>query len=1272
MVGREAYQTADSIYSAAMSNHKTDAKRRELARRVRSSSVEELHDLLAEQGVTRAFVVSENGEITLSHPRLLAPVKAFFELSQDFANHEGVFIGREDGIPTLFFAFVHDTRRGLAQGGLRFKPYDSLADVLVDGLRLAQGMTRKNALAGLWWGGGKGIVAAAEAVRTPEYLTESTPERLAMFRAYGRFIASLGGIYYTAEDVGTKTSDMNAILGQNRFTTCVGGELGGSGNPSPATARGVFVAMQAAWRFLTGTDDLAGVRVAVQGVGNVGGPLVALLDDAGARIWVTDIDTRALETLASQRPGIEVVSGDAIFDLDVDVFAPCAIGAQVNERTIPRLKVKLICGAANNILGEDADAERLRQRGIAYVPDYLCNRMGITNCADEWQGYLPGDVELAAERVYPDTLRVLKHARGQMITTAAAADQLADIAACELHPMLGHRGRRLIDALMAHGWHRPAGGQPAASPGPRRQDEPGRPSVKAAFEPGADEPALRVQWEHRGRFRGTGTALAAAPISAAGRPELSSFLSALLMDVRARAVENESGRPPRRVLGSDPGGLALQLAVERALPFEREEIGRPRFVERCADVHRTHDAAIREQLHQLGVGFDPDAWLDPMSRDGERAARRLFFALKDAGLISRERRLAYYDPTTQTVLVSPDVIRTRVELNERFVVHFKVRDATTSPRPARETIEAQTFYPELLPGAVAVAVRRGGPFSTLAGRTVEDPLRHGELPVYAYDGLATDAKFLVPAHDRDDEALALALGIEKRRAAIDSRGRFLIPDEPPLVREEARRRVLERLGSRLERIEGHFEVDAFRARRSGTLVNLGYSEQVFVHLDSAAAQLRRAVASGAVSFSDDRWRRQTLEMLQQPDPWCISRQYWWGHPLPHVERQLVNGQPQSRNDVLSVWFSLVASTLRATGWPTDAEPEPIDELFVDQEILFRWAVPSQLMSLALTGRPAFRHLRIHGALHVVERVLEDRSEATGASTARSRGDEERFEVRWVRRPMRLGLGNAVEPGALVRRFGADALRLGYLLSLHSGSLDLATASESNLRRGRRTVRRLSAKVTGLFHLASRGAADRAGHDAGPGAPPPLADDWILCQATAAAEAARQAYREHRLGVAARLLADVVSDFAHYAAVAADRRQSGRGLASIRPTVTATIERLTAGFGPICPYLFEKLAVWTSSRSPARVHDAPAWVGDLVKEIRRAPRYPVVGSNDDAPGWIAQPASADVLVSSDDGTVHARLSRDREELEQLTRRRFTIGESGAEGVAVGPCVISVRG
>ena len=211
-----------------------DRSRRELARQVRSWSVEDLHDAMEAADVTRAFVVFENGHFTLSHRKLLRPVQAFFELSHDFADHEGIFLGREPGIPTVFLASVHDTRRGLAQGGLRFNNYPNVAELLTDGLRLAQGMTRKNALAGLWWGGGKGIVAKTRALADdPDYLTEETPKRLELFRAYGRFVASLGGVYYTAEDVGTKTSDMNAILGANRFTTCIAGDLGGSGNPSP-------------------------------------------------------------------------------------------------------------------------------------------------------------------------------------------------------------------------------------------------------------------------------------------------------------------------------------------------------------------------------------------------------------------------------------------------------------------------------------------------------------------------------------------------------------------------------------------------------------------------------------------------------------------------------------------------------------------------------------------------------------------------------------------------------------------------------------------------------------------------------------------------------------------------------------------------------------------------------------------------------------------------------------------------------------------------------
>ncbi|MEA2560339.1 MAG: leucine dehydrogenase [Acidobacteriota bacterium] len=429
----------------------------ELAGQVREWTVDGFHEQLRAEGVTRAFAVYKDGEILLSHPGL-RPLQAFLEQSPDFAQHEGVFIGREEGVPALFFAFVHSTRRGLSQGGLRFWKYDSLAAVIEDGLRLSQGMSRKNALAGLWWGGGKGIVTLPSRYGHPSELAQGSPERLRIFEAYGRFGASLGGVYYTAEDVGTKTYDMDAIFSQNRFATCISKELGGSGNPSVYTAIGVFRALQAAWMFLEKTDDLTGVRVAVQGAGNVGRPLIEQLDDAGAEVWVSDVVAGPLEEIKRERPRVHTMllpqeEADRILGLDVDVIAPCARGAVINERTIPLVKARLICGGANNILSTDKDAEILHQRGIWFVPDFVCNRMGIVNCADEWSGHLDEDVRNAAELVYPATLEVLEAAREQRVTPLEAANAKADAEAARLHPILGHRGRRIIDHLIESGWH---------------------------------------------------------------------------------------------------------------------------------------------------------------------------------------------------------------------------------------------------------------------------------------------------------------------------------------------------------------------------------------------------------------------------------------------------------------------------------------------------------------------------------------------------------------------------------------------------------------------------------------------------------------------------------------------------------------------------------------------------------------------------------------------------------------------------------------------------
>jgi glutamate dehydrogenase/leucine dehydrogenase len=449
----------------AREDRSTEEQARSAAKDVGSWSVADFGALLDRANIRRAYVLYENGKFDVSHEEL-QPIRAFFELSPDFAHHEGVFFEREQGIDTIFTAFVHDTRRGLAQGGLRLQAYATMADLLTDGLRLSQGMTRKNALAALHWGGGKGIIALPPSAPSVAGYKEKAfvKERERLFEAYGRFVASLGGVYYTAADMGTVAADMNVLLANNRFTTCVAEDRGGSGEPSAHTARGVFKSMQAAWRHLHDTDDLNGVRVAVQGAGQVGVPLIENLHRAGAKLIIGEYVAETCDEMRIKYPDADVLDDhEKIFDADADIFAPCARGAILNPGTIKRLKVQLVCGAANNQLGELRDAELLHDKKILYVPDYICNRTGIINCADEWAGYLEEDVALATEQLYPDTLRVLRLARERGISAARAADEMADAAAAEPHPILGHRGRRIIAHLVRSGW---SAQQPGAEPKP--------------------------------------------------------------------------------------------------------------------------------------------------------------------------------------------------------------------------------------------------------------------------------------------------------------------------------------------------------------------------------------------------------------------------------------------------------------------------------------------------------------------------------------------------------------------------------------------------------------------------------------------------------------------------------------------------------------------------------------------------------------------------------------------------------------------------------------
>lgn len=415
-------------------------------------------------GQRRAYFVHDatSGQLRVSHPEL-APVADFLLAgNRDYRQHEGVFLAVGERSGALFGAFVDRSCRGQGQGGLRYWPYGSLAAFLRDGLRLATGMTRKNALAGLWWGGGKGLIARApgQAYRDPALRAE-------LYREYGAFVTSLRGCYITAEDAGTGAADMATVHAGTRFVTCIPPAVGGSGNPSPATARGVVCAMEGALAHLQ-LGTLAGKRIVMQGTGNVGAAMIGeLLQRGVASVVASELSPERRAELAQQFAGapLELLAAEAgdnrVLALPCDILAPNALGGILNPETIPTIRARVVCGAANNqLLDDERDAAALTARGIVYVPDYLCNRMGIVNCANEQYGHVPNDPAIErhfgrewSNSVYLITRRALERAASEGITSAAAANQLADELAAEPHPIWGHRTRAIIDGLVADRWH---------------------------------------------------------------------------------------------------------------------------------------------------------------------------------------------------------------------------------------------------------------------------------------------------------------------------------------------------------------------------------------------------------------------------------------------------------------------------------------------------------------------------------------------------------------------------------------------------------------------------------------------------------------------------------------------------------------------------------------------------------------------------------------------------------------------------------------------------
>ena len=330
--------------------------------------------------------------------------------------HEQVLFCQDNETGLKAIIAIHNTVLGPALGGTRMWKYDNELDALKDVLRLSRGMTYKAAVTGLALGGGKAVIIGDASKEKTE----------ALMRKFGEYVDSLGGKYITAEDVGMSTKDMEYVKMETDHVTGIPVEMGGSGDPSPVTAYGVYMGMKASVKFKWGSDDLNGKRVVVQGIGHVGENLVKHLTDEGATVIINDINEDRLREV-SEMYGAEIIMGDAIYDAEMDIYAPCALGATVNDETLSRLKCSIIAGAANNQLeDEKAHGEAIKHRGIVYAPDFLINAGGLINVYSELHGY---DRDQALERtrkIYDTTLEILVKAEQEHTTTHEAALRIAE------------------------------------------------------------------------------------------------------------------------------------------------------------------------------------------------------------------------------------------------------------------------------------------------------------------------------------------------------------------------------------------------------------------------------------------------------------------------------------------------------------------------------------------------------------------------------------------------------------------------------------------------------------------------------------------------------------------------------------------------------------------------------------------------------------------------------------------------------------------------------
>ena len=332
-----------------------------------------------------------------------------------FDNHEQIVFCNDKDTGLKAIIGIHNTVLGPALGGTIMWKYTNEWEALNDVLRLSRGMTFKSAITGLNLGGGKAVIIGDSKI-------DKTPEMIAKF---GQYVDSLSGKYITAEDVGTTTADMDLIRQYTKSVTGVSIEKGGSGNPSPVTAYGVFMGMKAAAKYKFGTDNLSGKKVLVQGIGHVGETLVQYLVNEGAQVIISDINQVRMEEIG-EKYGAKLFSGDDLYSADVDIYAPCALGATINDDTIHKIKAKVIAGAANNQLAnENIHGALLQEKGILYAPDFLINAGGIINVYGEIAGYGIDEAMRRTENIYNTTLEIFSYAEVNNLTTHQAAFTIA-------------------------------------------------------------------------------------------------------------------------------------------------------------------------------------------------------------------------------------------------------------------------------------------------------------------------------------------------------------------------------------------------------------------------------------------------------------------------------------------------------------------------------------------------------------------------------------------------------------------------------------------------------------------------------------------------------------------------------------------------------------------------------------------------------------------------------------------------------------------------------